>query len=61
MDVTRLPESRHAAEVEIAQLEANLPTVRSNSDPIAVRWATAYRMWRLAFLRGLLRTESFQK
>lgn len=55
MYVTHLPESRHAAEVEIAQLEARqLTSVVSSSDPVADHWAMANRMWRLAFLRGLL-------
>lgn len=58
MYVTQLPESRHAAEVEIAQLEAHPTPVASRSDPVTMRWATANRMWRLAFLRGLLRTNS---
>lgn len=47
MHVTHLPESRHAAEVEIAQLEAR---ARDSANRLTV----AYRMWRLAFLRGLL-------
>jgi hypothetical protein len=47
MYVTHLPESRHAAEAEIAQLEAR--SVISDN-----RLVVAYRMWRLAFLRGLI-------